>query len=117
MAKKKAKTKKNKIEGFKKLTKQLKKLVKNHGAELIISLATGIIAELIAEKTKKFIRDKATEKVNEPVPTEASAPWSISLKSTIHKSAFFKEAPEPTLPRRNTPTKLAVTPPVVKDQA
>jgi hypothetical protein len=62
----------------KKLSKQLNKLVKRHGAEMALALVTGIVSNLAtdaAEKTSK--REKSAKKkkpAKEPAPARTREP-------------------------------------------
>ena len=54
----------------KKLTKQLSKLVKRHGAEMALALVTGIISSLAADRADKEARK--AERVERVVPVRTS---------------------------------------------
>ena len=47
----------------KKLSKQLNKLIKQHGAEMALALVTGIVSGLAAERTTKTAKKPKTVKV------------------------------------------------------
>ena len=77
----------------KKLTKQLSKLVKRHGAEMALALVTGIISSLAADRA-----DKEARKVERVIPVR-----TVTKRPAV-------ESPRPV--RRTTPARKRSRPPI-----
>ena len=80
----------------KKLTKQLSKLVKRHGAEMALALVTGIISSLAADRADKEMRK--ADRVERVVPVRTAS------KRTVVAS------PRPV--RRTAPARKRTRPPM-----
>jgi hypothetical protein len=79
----------------KKLAKQLKKLVRKHGAEVALTFVTGIVGALVAESTEKL---KVRSKVKLTDKPEVRSP--IVRKRPIEPAEQAKPSPEPGMIRR-----------------
>ena len=94
MAKKKKKAiSKNKL--TKRLTKQLKKAIKVHGKDLVLGFVTGLVTELIADKTTTGKKAKSSKKASsEEQPTLATA-VEETTKAVVNKvkTAVSAKAP------------------------
>ncbi len=108
--KKKAKAKKSLT---KRLTKQLKKVIKAHGTELALGFVTGIITELIADKTSKPKKSKKNKNSEEEEPALATAVKETTRAVTNKVKAAI--APK-TLVARKAPIRKTETKPVATNE-
>jgi hypothetical protein len=71
----------------KKLSKQLNKLIKQHGAEMALALVTGIVGALASERANKPPKkSKRSKKDKAAKAAKAAKPEKAPVKTvTIHK--------------------------------
>jgi hypothetical protein len=79
----------------KKLVKGLKKLVRKHGAEVTLTLVTGIVGALVAESTEKL---KVRSKVKLPDTSEVRSP--IVRKRQVNPAEQERLSSDPDVNRR-----------------
>ena len=74
----------------KKLSKQLNKLIKQHGAEMALALVTGIVSALASERTTKAAKKSKSKKADKAYKAE-KAPKAAKLEKAPARTVVIRK--------------------------
>ena len=82
----------------KKLSKQLNKLIKQHGAEMALALVTGIVSALASERSTRAAKNaKKAKKAKSAKPDKTPKPDKDPKAEKAPKAAKLEKAPARTV--------------------